>query len=258
MLERQTIAKSKNEEIVTSNNDNEFFSKIDQLIEFLKGEMDLMTTLVEAEISLEKLLEDRRIISDRVAELSGSLKDSLENPCVEKELENLQEDLKVRNDQIDNMQKTCGVDLETHLCSMVDNIHSMMGARSFIKHLWKTTLDMRRETVHSIQALKNQLSLAEEKCTELTRHIETLNMTHQNVIQEYEEKMALVLTPEEEQNFKQQIEQQKTIDILKRKVDNYAQLLQNNLPESFSSIKGKASLQFKIHLLTVIYCESVT
>lgn len=258
VLERQKMAQHKNQEILNLNNDNELLSKIDHLIEFLKGEFDLMATLVDEEISIEQFLKDRKITSDRIIELSELLKDSLKNTSVEQEIANLQEDLKIRNAQIDDIQKICGVDLESHICSVMDNVNSMEEGRAVIKYLWQATLNMRRENIHSIKDLKAQLSLAEEKCTALTKNIENLNVTYQNVLQDYEEKIALVLTPEQEQNFKQQMEQQKTIDILKRKLDNYVQLLQNNLPDSSSLIKDKVSLELKLYLLKLIYYELLT
>lgn len=222
--------------MLTLKDGNATASKMDQLIAFLEREYEVMTSLMDAEISLEQLLEDRGIINVRIEELNRSKKDS--DHSVENELSNLREELEMRNAQIADMQqKIYATDLETYVSSVGDNIHSMIEARAAMKHLWKILLDMRRDKIHSIEELKTQLSSSEEKCTELSKIIKSLELTHQKIIQEYEEKIDLVLTPEQDQNFKQKEDQQKTIDRLMKEIENYAQQQQQN--NTFNVTKKK-------------------
>lgn len=210
MLDRQKLAQSQRQKILSLKDGHATASRMDQLIAFLEREYEVMTSLVDAEISLTQLLEDRGIISVRIDELRRSMKTC--KPSVEQELASLQEELEMRNAQISDMQqKIYATDLETYICSVGDNIHSMMEARVAMKHIWKTALDIRREKVHSMEDLKTQLNTAEEKCIELTKSIETLKLAHQHAIQEYEEKIALILRPRKEQTSKLRESKQDTI-----------------------------------------------
>lgn len=227
VLDRQKIAQSQRQKMLNQKDGNGMVSKMDQLVAFLEREYEVMISLVDAELSLEQLLEDRGIISVRIKEITQSQKDL--DPSAAQELVNLQEELDMRNAQIADMQQKVYVtDLESYISSVGDNIHSILEARIAMKHLWKTTLDMHRDKLQSMEELKSQLSSSEEKCAELSKSIENMKMAHQNVIQEYEEKIALVLSPEQEHNFKQQTEQQKTINRLMMEVDKYTQLFQDN------------------------------
>lgn len=253
-MERYEFSRNQRQKILTLIDGSETLSRVDQFTTLLEREYDVMTSLVDAEISIEQLLEDRSIINARIEKLSQSQSDL--NPNVEQELMNLREELELRNAQIDDLQqKIYASDLDSHINSVGDNINSMMEARAALKHLCKTTLNMRRAKTQSIEELRSQLSMAEDKCAELTRNLETSKRTQQDIIQEYEEKIELVLTPEQNQNLKRQEEQQKTIDKLMRKVENYAQLLQNNLALSTNMSKDKVylSISVYIHIKTILF-----
>lgn len=226
VLDRQKVAQCQRQKMLLLKDGNANVSKMDQLIAFLEREYDVMTSLVDAEISLEQLIEDRSIISVRIEELRQSLKEP--GSSAEQELTNLREELELRNAQIADMQQKIYVtDLESYICSVGDNIHSMLEARAAMKHLWKNILDLRRDKTQSVEELKTQLSSAEEKCCELNKNIENLKLAHQHVIREYEEKISVILSPEQDENIKQA-----TIDKFMEEVERGSCTRQNDLQQS--------------------------
>lgn len=245
MLDRQKIAQSQRQKILNLKDGNATASKIDQLVAFLEREYEVMTSLVDAEVSLGQLLEDRGIINVRIEELRRSVKVS--SRSVNEELAALQEELDMRNAQIADMQqKVYATDLDNYICSVGNNIQSMMEARVAMKHLWKTTLNMRREKTHLIEELKTQLNSSEDKYAELCKNMEDLKIKNQNIIEECEEKMALILNSEQQHNLQHQEDQQKTIDRLMKEIENYTRLLQNNKAQASKIIKNKVKLNITI------------
>lgn len=204
VLDRQKMAQCQRQKMLSLKDGNHSVSKMEQLIAFLEREYDVMTSLVDAELTLDQLMEDRSIISLRIAELNRSQKELPSPPdssssTVEQELINLREELELRNAQIFDMQQKIYVtDLETYISSVGDNIHNMMEARIAMKHLWKSILDIRRDKTQSLEELKTQLTTTEEKCHELNRNIDNLKKTHEHVIREYEEKIAVILSSSEQ------------------------------------------------------------
>lgn len=243
VLERQRVSQSQRQKMLHSKDGNTSTSKIDQLIPFLEREYEIMTSLVDAEIHLEHLHEVRRIINVRIEELNRT--QETWDVSDKREVEHLQEELEMRNAQIADMQqKVYATDLDNYICSVGNNIQSMMEARAAMKHLWKTTLNMRREKTHSIEDLKTQLSTAEEKCNELSKNIEDLKVANQSIVQEYEEKIALILCPQQDQkDLQHQEDQQKTIERLMKEIENYARLLQNKNAQASKVVKNRLEVE---------------
>lgn len=245
-LERQKVAQSQRQKIQSYKDATAASVKIDQAIACCERELEVIISLIDAERTLEQLMDDRGIISTRLAELQQQ--NVAPNPQTPAGLEiaNLEEEIEMRNAQIsDIQQKVCANDIDTLIKSLGENVHSLAEARAVLKYLLKTLVDMRREYAQISDELRSQIHTAEEKTNEAAKTIQRLKLEHEQAIAEYEDKISLALTPEQEQRLKLQEEQEKKIESLMIELENYKQLRE----AANNKKKGKPSAK-------VTYCKN--
>ncbi|XP_023291735.2 chromosome-associated kinesin KIF4A isoform X1 [Lucilia cuprina] len=227
-LERQKVAQTQRQKMQSSKDATAASVKIDQVIACVERELEVIISLIDAERTLEQLMDDRGIISSRLGELKQQQPPPEPQSPAGMEIANLEEELEMRNAQISDLQqKVCANDIDTLIKSLGDNVHSLAEARAVFKYLLKSLVDMRREHSQLCDELRSQISTAEEKSNEAAKTLQQMKLEHEQAIAEYEEKISVALTPEQEQRLKLQEEQEKKIESLMIELENYKQLREN-------------------------------
>lgn len=251
-LDRQRVAQSQRQKPQTAKDANTASNKIEQVISWVERELEVIVTFIDAEHSLEQLMEDRVIISTRIAELQKQSPESGSGTA--QELDTLREDLEMRNAQItDLQQKVCTIDLESRMRSLVEGIQSVPEARAVLCKVLKSISDMRREHAIRMQeqklALDEQIALreaAEQTGTVAAKRMRLMELEHEEAISErentYEEKIAVLLrelhnapqlavgtgdtrTPEQEERLKIQEEQLNKMDTMREELEYFKNLV---------------------------------
>ncbi|XP_011182052.1 chromosome-associated kinesin KIF4A isoform X2 [Zeugodacus cucurbitae] len=251
-LDRQRVAQSQRQKPQTAKDANAASNKIEQVISWVERELEVIVTFIDAEHSLEQLMEDRVIISTRIAELQKQSPEAGSGTA--QELDTLREDLEMRNAQItDLQQKVCTIDLEARMRSLAEGIQSVPEARAVLRKVLKSISDMRREHAVRMQeqkiALDEQIALreaAEQTSTVAAKRMRLMELEHEEAIAErentYEEKIAVLLrelhnapqlavgtgdtlTPEQEERLKIQEEQLNKMDTLREELEYYKNLV---------------------------------
>ncbi|KAM7349272.1 kinesin-like protein 3A isoform 2-T2 [Cochliomyia hominivorax] len=239
-LERQKVAQTQRQKMQSSKDATAASVKIDQVIACVERELEVIISLIDAERTLEQLMDDRGIISSRLGELKQQYPVPDPQSPEALEITNLEEELEMRNAQISDLQqKVCANDIDTLIKSLGDNVHSLAEARAVFKYLLKTLADMRREQSQLCEELRSQIHVVEEKSNEAAKLIQQMKLEHEQAIAEYEEKISVALTPEQEQRLKLQEEQEKKIESLMIELENYKQLRENSTNNNKK--KGKTS-----------------
>lgn len=200
--------------------------KLEQIVSYVERDLEVIISLVDAERTLEQLMDDRGIISSRIRELQQNIDPQLDAEAPEAlDLANLQEELEMRNAQISDLQqKVCANDMDSLMQTVAESFQTLPEARAVFKHLLKSICEMRREHAHMIEELRSSLHAIEEKCSEATKAMRQMKTEHERAISEYEEKISLALTPEQMERLKQQEEQEKKIESLMIELENYKQM----------------------------------
>lgn len=224
-LERQKVAQTQRQKLQSAKDANAASVKIDQVIACVERELEVIISLIDAERTLEQLMDDRGIISSRLGELQKQQTPPEPHSQAALEIANLQEELDMRNAQISDLQqKVCANDVDKLIQTLADSVQSLTEARAVFKHLLKSMVELRREHALALEDLRSQLHAADDRCNEAQKIIKQMKLEHEEAIAEYEEKISVALTPEQEQRLKLQEEQQKKIESLMIELENYKQL----------------------------------
>ncbi|XP_017471190.1 PREDICTED: chromosome-associated kinesin KIF4A [Rhagoletis zephyria] len=251
-IDRQRAAQTQRQKTHSSKDGNTASNKIDQVISLVERELEVIVSFIDAEHTLEQLMEDRGIISARIAELQNQ--QIAPGSVPSQELPTLKEDLEMRNAQItDLQQKVYTVDLEGRMRSLYDNIQNVAEARAMMRQLLKSISVMRREHAVRLQeqkmALDEQTALresAEQASAVATKRMRLMELEHEEAIAErentYEDKIAVLLrelhnapllavgtgdklTPEQEERFKIQEEQLNKMEAMREELEEYKQMV---------------------------------
>ncbi|XP_075158507.1 kinesin-like protein 3A isoform X2 [Haematobia irritans] len=247
-LERQKVAQTQRQKLQSAKDANAASVKIDQVIACVERELEVIISLIDAERTLEQLMDDRGIISSRLGELQNQQPPPEPNSQAALEIAAIQEELDMRNAQISDLQqKVCANDIDKLIQSLADSVQSIAEARAVFKHLLKSLVELRREHAQALEDLRAQLHGADDRCKDAFKTIKQMKLEHEQAITEYEEKIALALTPEQVERLKLQEEQQKKIESLTIELENYKQLRadMNNAQPLPTKKKGKSSAKAK-------------
>ncbi|XP_014096633.2 chromosome-associated kinesin KIF4A isoform X1 [Bactrocera oleae] len=279
-LDRQRVAQSQRQKPQTAKDANTASNKIEQVISWVERELEVIVTFIDAEHSLEQLMEDRVIISTRIAELQKQSPEAGSGAA--QELDTLREDLEMRNAQItDLQQKVCTIDLESRMRSLAEGIQSVSEARAVLRKVLKSISDMRREHAVRMQeqkiALDEQIALreaADQTSTVAAKRMRLIELEHEEAIAErentYEEKIAVLLrelhnapqlavgtgdalTPEQEERMKIQEEQLNKMDTLREELEYYKNLV-NELQQA---VQAKGTRKKEVFKKQVIKQETI-
>ncbi|XP_055843322.1 chromosome-associated kinesin KIF4 [Episyrphus balteatus] len=254
-LERQKVAQSQR----NKNKPNTNASKLEQITSRVDEELDIIGSLIDAEISLEQLMEDRTIISCRIKALTDA-----NDTSNKEELAELDEALQLRNAQItDLQQKVVSTDIESRIKNITETIQSLPEARAILKHLFTALSDIRRDFSSKLQEQKTARESAEEKLELNEKQMQQFIKEHEEQVVRsesvYEGKIAVLLrelhnaskinhgqtTQELEERFKIQEEALNKIEDLREELEMYRELC-NELEQKMSNKGNKKKIVKKI------------
>lgn len=208
-LERQATAQAqrqkhpKDHPSTSSHSSSASHAKTDTWVD---RELEIILSLVDAEHSLEQLMEDRAVINNHYHLIE---KQTSINPADLDEqarmLANLEEELEMRNAQIaDLQQKVCQSDLDSRIKSLAEGVQSIGEARTVSKHLLKSLVQQRRQQAASINEQRTlmdeqraQLLEAQQHQDAATKRLRLAEAKHEEQMltqqRNYEEKVAVLL-----------------------------------------------------------------
>ncbi|XP_059058247.1 chromosome-associated kinesin KIF4A isoform X2 [Achroia grisella] len=110
--------------------------------QYIEQELEVHLSIVEAEKSLEELMEYRAFITEQIE----SLRNSTDDEANRKKIAELEDDLALRKAQISDLQqKILTADQENKSRTQWDNIQSMLEAKVALKCLFELLVDSKRE-----------------------------------------------------------------------------------------------------------------
>ncbi|XP_043274536.1 chromosome-associated kinesin KIF4 [Venturia canescens] len=145
-LELQRKAQSKREK-----NSN---SKSNGMRDWVQHEYAILTSTIEAEASLEKMIQDRAVLSKELETLKTT---SSGSPSSSNHITQLKEFLDLRNTQIADLQREImESDQDNRSSTRLNNIQSMGDAKTVIKSLFETIAVDHRKNIGKSQELENK------------------------------------------------------------------------------------------------------
>ncbi|XP_026734697.1 chromosome-associated kinesin KIF4 isoform X3 [Trichoplusia ni] len=151
--------------------------------QYIEQELEVHLSIVEAEKSLEELMEYRAWITEQIENLRNSTDDAANR----KKIAELEDDLALRKAQISDLQqKILTADQENKSRTQWDNIQSMLEAKVALKCLFELLVDAKRE-------LQNQSEKGfQSRYEEIKEAHDRLAMDFENSKAEFERQLALV------------------------------------------------------------------
>ncbi|XP_033239085.1 chromosome-associated kinesin KIF4-like [Drosophila pseudoobscura] len=164
---------------------------------WVERELEVILSVIDAEHSLEQLMEDRAIINSHYNQVkSGG------DP---KQLAMIEEELEMRSAQIaDLQQKVCLSDLDSRSKALAESVQSINESRAVSKQLLKSLVQQRRQQAHNI--LEQRIAMEEQRCQlletqqrheALAKRLRQVEAHHEEQMlaqqRAYEEKVAVLL-----------------------------------------------------------------
>lgn len=204
-MERQRVAQAQRQRYAK---DQTGATKLDALVD---REVEVILSLIDAEHSLEQLMEDRAVINAHCNEIKQQHPEPSEEQS--KLLSSLEEELEMRNAQIaDLQQKMCSNDLDSRMRALSESVQSIGESRVINKQLLKTLIQQRREQAHGVMEQKmqldeqrSQLNDALQQREQLMHELEQAKCKYEEFMVDqqrvYEEKVALLLRGKNDKLF---------------------------------------------------------
>ncbi|KAL0819827.1 hypothetical protein ABMA28_007853 [Loxostege sticticalis] len=151
--------------------------------QYIEQELEVHLSIVEAEKSLEELMEYRAWITEQIENLRNSTDDEANR----KKIAELEDDLALRKAQISDLQqKILTADQENKSRTQWDNIQSMLEAKVALKCLFELLVDAKRE-------LQNQSEKGyQARYEEIKEAHDRLAMEFESSKMEFERQLAMV------------------------------------------------------------------
>ncbi|XP_016982399.1 chromosome-associated kinesin KIF4A [Drosophila rhopaloa] len=183
--QRQKYAKDHGGSAAGSSNSH---SKTDSWVD---RELEIILSLIDAEHSLDQLMEDRAVINNHYQLLQ---QEKTNDPAEAKEqarlLASLEEELEMRNAQISDLQqKVCPTDLDSRIRSLAEGVQSIGESRAVSKQLLKTLVQQRRQQSASLNEQRTALDEQRTQLLEAQQQQETVNKRLRLAQTEHEEQM---------------------------------------------------------------------
>ncbi|KAH8411652.1 hypothetical protein KR215_008096, partial [Drosophila sulfurigaster] len=193
-LERQRAAQAQRQRHAK---DQPGAAKLDALVD---RELEVILSLIDAEHSLEQLMEDRAVINAHCNEIKQSAHTQPQGEQAQL-VASLEEELEMRNAQIaDLQQKVSTIDLDSRMRALCESVQSIGESRAINKQLLKSLVQQRREQSQGImeqKVLRSQLNEAQQGHEEMAKRLRQVECKHEELLlsqqRSYEEKVALLL-----------------------------------------------------------------
>ncbi|XP_068618923.1 chromosome-associated kinesin KIF4 [Battus philenor] len=151
--------------------------------QYIEQELEVHLSIVEAEKSLDELMEYRALIKEQIENLRNSTDDEV----TRKKIAELEDDLALRKAQISDLQqKILTADQENKSRTQWDNIQSMLEAKVALKCLFELLVDTKRE-------LQNQSEKGyQARYEQVKEEHDRLAMEYESSKTEFERQLALI------------------------------------------------------------------
>ncbi len=180
------------------NNSNNMQEKTDNIQTWIDHELSLLMSITDAQISLQHLMDDRGLLTERLGSLKATVNKS---DAIEAEISRLEEDLEMRNAQIsDIQQKVIQTEIENKLKSLPDNFSGLVEAKIAMRYVLMAFIQLRKDfssmKVKS-EDIKTCLETAEKNLENLQEENLELNekiKEQKNRLEkEFEDKLAICI-----------------------------------------------------------------
>lgn len=178
--------------------------------EFVAHELEVLVSTIDAERTLQQLLEDRAMLSSQLTELTAILRDRSPEyrKEVEEEINEVQQELELRNAQIaDLQQKILDSDQENKSNTRWEAVQSMADAKSALKHVFNLVADIRRDALtkdHNLKEMQHNYESNNKRMQDLEKEIKKIREKHQDEIlileKEHQENLHCMLNSENKEN----------------------------------------------------------
>lgn len=169
--------------------------KIEHKLSWIDQELEVIMSVIEANHSIEQLMEDRAALTARLQEI----KDSSTGDA--NDISSIEDEIQMRNAQINDLQqRIISSDIESKMKAIGEGMQSMPEARAALKHLFNTIVEIRKEYAvkdMKLEDLKISCEIAEEKIAELKNDLEKKEQKYKeemsSIEKGYEEKVTVLL-----------------------------------------------------------------
>lgn len=193
-----------------------------QVQEFVTHELEVLVSTVEAERTLQQLLEDRATLNTQLSELKCMIEEnsSLDyKQDAEKEVFRVKQELELRSAQIaDLQQKILDSDQENKSNTRWDVIQSMADAKAALKHVFNLVADIRRDALSkdfTLKEMESNYKNINKKVRELEKELKRTKEKHQEEIlvleKEHQEELHYLLNKENKENIPENSHFDKTL-----------------------------------------------
>lgn len=172
----------------TVQNHKKLAANVDQIASFVDQELDVILSVVDAQVSLKTIMDDRSILYQRLDHLK---QEPTTDPV---QISLLEEDLALRNAQItDLQQKIVSSKIDSKIKALEEPLNSTDKAKAGFRHVLQLITEMRKDVYlkeNKLEDVKNNIEMIEEKCTLLEHKLKEEEMKRIHDVNEIEKQNA--------------------------------------------------------------------
>ncbi|GJQ81405.1 kinesin-4B [Trypoxylus dichotomus] len=194
-------------------------AKGDRVVEWINHELELHVNTLDAQLTLNGLLEDRALLHKQLDQLKSEVDE--DSPDVKQ----LEDEIALRSTQIQDLQqKILDSDEGSKTQNRFDNIQTMGDAKQALKTLFDAVATIKKSTFateNKLQELENVNAEMRKENQDLVSTFKQKELDHINNQREYEEKITILLKRVEVEGLDEQTKrilniQQSTMDNLQK------------------------------------------
>lgn len=153
----------------TVQNHKKLSANVDQIASFVDQELDVILSVVDAQVSLKTIMDDRAVLYQRLDHLK---QEPTTDPT---QISLLEEDLAVRNAQItDLQQKIVSSKIDSKIKALEEPLNSTDKAKAGFRHVLQLITEMRKDVYEKetkLEDVKNNIEMVEDKCQVLEQKL---------------------------------------------------------------------------------------
>lgn len=172
----------------TVQNHKKLSANVDQIASFVDQELDVILSVVDAQVSLKTIMDDRSVLYQRLDHLKNEPSTDPQQIVI------LEEDLALRNAQItDLQQKIVSSKLDSKIKALEEPLNSTDKAKAGFRHVLQLIQEMRKEVYlkeNKLEDVKNNYELIEDKCSVLEQKLKEEEIKRIHDVNEIEKQHA--------------------------------------------------------------------
>lgn len=147
---------------------------------YLEHEITLITSTIDAKITMHNLMKDRGILNERLINLQSTVNKTEQ---LEEEIKQLEEDLEMRNVQIGDLRaKVIQTDLESKIKQIPENFTSIPELRIAMAYILRAIVSGREDFTNvkmKAEDLRHNYEQSEERIEILSEQVEKMEQEHE-------------------------------------------------------------------------------